>query len=375
MFRLFSKELAEMKNEKEIIEQRKDDHLEICCNNKYDIEMSKTNGFEDIQFVPRAVPEINFEDINLECDFLEHHFQFPIFLSSMTGGVREGKKMNEKIAKVAEELQIGMGVGSQRAAILDPTLRDTFSIVRDVAPTAFIAANIGAVQLNYNFSFRQVLKAIEMIKADALILHFNALQEIVQPEGDKNFANLLGKISKLNKELDCPIIAKEVGCGMSFEDGSALVDAGVKVIDVAGAGGTSWSKIEAIRAKQQLAISNQEIGELFGDWGLSTAVSTLEISELSDKVGIISSGGIRNGLEAAKALALNANLVGTALPIARILKDGTETQLLESINRLIQEIKTAMFLVGAKNLEELRSVPLVIVGKTSQWLSARGFEY
>lgn len=362
------------KNDKQIIEHRKDDHLEICCSDKYDIEMSVSNGFEDILFVPRAVPEINFDKINLKCKFLGHNFSSPIFLSSMTGGVQAAKNMNEKIARVAEKLQIGMGVGSQRAALLDPSLADTFSVVREVAPTAFIAANIGAVQLNYNVTFKQIQKAVEMIKADALILHLNPLQEVVQPEGDRNFEKLLPKIAKLSKELDCPIIAKEVGSGIAIEDGNALIEAGVQAIDVAGAGGTSWSKIEAVRAQQQMKLTNQKIGELFGNWGLPTAVSTLEISKLSENVEIITSGGIRNGLEAAKALALRANLVGMALPIAQILKDGTEIQLIESITLFIQELKTAMFLVGATNLEALKSVPLAIVGKTAQWLSARGFD-
>ncbi len=362
------------KNDKPIIEQRKDDHLEICCSDKYDVEMSISNGFEDILFVPRAIPEIDFDKINIESNFLGHHFSSPIFLSSMTGGVQEAKSMNEKIARIAEKLQIGMGVGSQRAALLDPSLADTFSIVREVAPTAFIAANIGAVQLNYNVTIKQVKKTVEMIQADALILHLNPLQEVVQPEGDRNFEKLLPKIAKLSKELSCPLIAKEVGSGIAIEDGNALIEAGIQVIDVAGAGGTSWSKIEAIRAQQQMKFTNQKIGELFGNWGLSTAVSTLEISKLSENVEIISSGGIRNGLEAAKALALKANLVGMALPIAQILKDGTEIQLIESITLFIQELKTAMFLVGATNLKDLRSVPLAIVGKTAQWLSARGFD-
>ena len=364
-----------LNKEKDNIEQRKDDHLEICCNKNYEIEMGKTTCFEDIQFVPRAVPEINFNNIDLSCRFLGHQFNFPIFLSSMTGGVQQGKAINEKIAKVAEKLKIGMGVGSQRAAIFNASLRDSFSIVRKVAPTAFIAANLGAVQLNNDVTPKEVAIIIDMIQADALILHFNALQEIVQPEGDRNFANLLQKIAELSDEIDCPIIAKEVGCGISFEDGSALVDVGVKAIDVAGAGGTSWSKIEAIRAQQQKQTSNQKIGELFADWGLPTALSTLEISDLADEIEFITSGGIRNGLDAAKALALNASLVGIALPIARIAKDGTEIQLIESINHFIQEIKTTMFLVGAKNLEILREVPLVIAGKAAEWLSARGFNY
>ncbi len=352
---------------------RKIDHLEICCDDNYDVEMSKSTGFEDILFVHKAAPEINFDEITLDTQFLKHKFNFPIFISPITGGAKEAKKINKMLGKIAEKYSIGIGVGSQRAALEDSSLESTFKVVRENAPTAFVAANLGAIQLNNDYGFEEVNNVIEMISANALVLHLNPLQEIIQPEGDTNFRNLIPKIAKMGKELKQPVIVKEIGSGIALEEANKLVGANVAAIDIAGAGGTSWSKVEAIRANQQGYDVNSRVGELFGNWGIPTAYSTLEVSLLKDKIEIISSGGIRNGLQAAKALAIGANLVGIALPIVRISRTSTEKQLINYIEQFIQELKTAMFLVGAKNLDELKQVPLAFVGKIAQWLTARGF--
>jgi isopentenyl-diphosphate delta-isomerase len=334
--------------------------------------MDKTTGFEDIHFIPKALPDIDFDDINLSTKFLNHKFNYPIFISSITGGTKKAKKINEKLAKLAEKFSIGMGVGSQRAAIEDNSEIDSFTIIRDFAPNAFLAANLGAIQFNNDFTLNHAKAAIEMIDANALILHLNPLQEVIQPEGDRNFKNLSEKILELNTKLEYPIIIKEVGSGISFEIVKTLVESNIAVVDIAGAGGTSWSQIEAIRAEQQGLIKQQKTGKLFKDWGIQTAVSTAEIATLRNQIEIISSGGIRNGLQAAKALSLGAHLIGIGLPFACQASSATEKQLIDWLEQFIHELKTAMFLIGAITVEDLRLSPLVITGKTLEWLNSRG---
>jgi len=353
---------------------RKQDHIEICCNKLHEIEMTVTTGFEDIRFVPNALPDINFADINLNTKFLNHNFNYPIFISSITGGTKLANKINTRLAKLAEKFKIGIGVGSQRAALEDKANTDSFTIVRQEAPNAFVAANLGAVQFNNEFTIIHAEKAIEMINADALILHLNPLQEVIQPEGNTNFSNLTAKIKEIGKELRQPLIVKEVGSGISRDIALDLVDGGIPAIEVAGAGGTSWSQIEAIRAKQQGLTKQQKVGELFKNWGLPTAVSTIEVSKFQDRIEIISSGGIRNGLQAAKALAIGAKLVGIALPLACLAATGTVKQLIDWLEQFIYELKTAMFLVGAEELEGLHYAPMAVTGKTAEWLTVRGLD-
>jgi isopentenyl-diphosphate delta-isomerase len=353
---------------------RKQDHIEICCNKLHEIEMTVTTGFEDIRFVPNALPDINFADINLNTKFLNHNFNYPIFISSITGGTKLANKINTRLAKLAEKFKIGIGVGSQRAALEDKANTDSFTIVRQEAPNAFVAANLGAVQFNNDFTIKHAEKAIEMINADALILHLNPLQEVIQPEGNTNFSNLTAKIKEIGKELRQPLIVKEVGSGISRDIALDLVDGGIPAIEVAGAGGTSWSQIEAIRAKQQGLTKQQKVGELFKNWGLPTAVSTIEVSKFQDRIEIISSGGIRNGLQAAKALAIGAKLVGIALPLACLAATGTVKQLIDWLEQFIYELKTAMFLVGAEELEGLHYAPMAVTGKTAEWLTVRGLD-
>ncbi|MHA1587100.1 MAG: type 2 isopentenyl-diphosphate Delta-isomerase [Candidatus Heimdallarchaeota archaeon] len=368
------REISGMTNKKVSDEtaNRKQDHIEICCNKLHEIEMSVTTGFEDIHFVPNALPDINLDNINMNTEFLKHDFDYPIFISSITGGTKLAKKINSRLAKLAEKYNIGMGVGSQRAAIEDEANTDSFTIVRQHAPNAFVAANLGAVQFNYDFTIKHAEEAVEMINADALIVHLNPLQEVIQPEGNTNFSNLTTKIKEIGKKLKQPLIVKEVGSGISQDIALDLVDGDIPVIDVAGAGGTSWSQIEAIRAKQQGLTKEQRVGELFKDWGLPTAVSTIEVGKFRDRVEIISSGGIRNGLQAAKALAIGAKLVGIALPLACLAATGTEKQLINWLEQFIYELKTTMFLVGAEELEGLQYAPMTVTGKTAEWLTARG---
>ncbi|NHK30096.1 MAG: type 2 isopentenyl-diphosphate Delta-isomerase [Asgard group archaeon] len=364
-------DMAEQKPSDKIT-KRKQDHIDICLNFTSEIEMNKTTGFEDIHFIPKALPDIDFDDINLSTKFLNHEFKYPIFISSITGGTKKAKKINENLAKLAKRFGIGIGVGSQRAAIEDNLEINSFTIVRDFAPNAFVAANLGAIQFNNNFTMNHAKEAIKMINANALILHLNPLQEVIQPEGDRNFDNLTEKIVELNKKLNHPLIIKEVGSGISFEIVKTLIDNKIAVVDIAGAGGTSWSQIEAIRAEQQGQIKQQKTGKLFKNWGIPTAVSTAEVATLRDQIEIISSGGIRNGLQAAKALSLGANLVGIGLPLACLASSGTEKQLIDWMEQFIHELKTAMFLIGVPTVEDLLLAPLVVTGKTLEWINSRG---
>jgi isopentenyl-diphosphate delta-isomerase len=350
---------------------RKDDHLAICTDKNTNIEMSKSNGFEDLHFIHKALPEINFDDIDLSVNFLNFDLDYPIFISPITGGTTEAKKINKILARVASKFNIAMGVGSQRSAIEDPTISDTFSIVRKEAPKTFIAGNLGAIQFNNDYSIKQANEAIKMLDANALILHLNPLQEVIQPEGQTNFGDLIEKIEEICEKLEQPVIVKEVGSGISYDDAELLAEIGVQCIDVAGAGGTSWAEIEAIRANDQGYEDKQALGMLFKNWGIPTAMSTAEIGLLREDIQTISSGGIRNGIEAAKAIYLGGNLVGTALPILRAAMIGQEEVELW-LNRFIQELKTTMFLIGAKNIDDLISAEVVYSGKLANWIDERG---
>ncbi len=338
---------------------RKLDHINICL--KEDVISRVKNGFQDITFVHRALPEIDKDDIDTGTNFFGKTISAPIIIAGMTGGHSKAKEINENLALAAQELNIPMGVGSQRAAIDDETLEDTFSIVRDAAPDAFLIANLGAVQFAKEYGIREAKKAVEMIKADAIAIHLNPLHEAMQPEGDVNFKNCLEEIGKL--KLKVPVIAKETGGGIAREEAKKLEDAGVKGIDVGGLGGTSFSAVESFRNE------DNDMGRLFWDWGIPTAISTIECAEYTD-LEIIATGGMRNGIEAAKALALNASACGIALPLlgkaTRSHKD-----VIKEIKRVVEELRAAMFLVGAQNIQDLIKTNLIIRGNTKKWLESR----
>ena len=282
----------------------------------------------------------------------------------MTGGTEIATQINASIAEAVEKLGLGMGVGSQRAAIEDRKLEKTYAIARKKAPNAFLIANIGGVQLVRGYGIKEVKKVVEMIDADAVVVHLNALQEAVQPEGQTNFNGLLAKIGEIASALDTPVIVKETGAGICAEDAKALEAAGVKAIDVGGVGGTSFAAVEYYRGKNSL-------GEAFWDWGIPTAISVIETTQ-SVKLPVVASGGVRSGLDIAKALALNANLASVSQPVLEAaVKSSVETENLLSF--LIEELRNVMFLVGAKNIDCLAKVPLVISGATAEWLKTRGF--
>jgi isopentenyl-diphosphate Delta-isomerase len=350
--------------------KRKIDHIRICLDNKAQAK-NATAGFEDIQLVHRALPEVNKQKINLSNSFLGKKFSAPIIVGAMTGGTEEATEINASIAVAVEKLGLGMGIGSQRAALENKRLEKTYSIARKKAPHAFLIANIGGVQLVHGYGVKEVKQIVEMIDADAVAVHLNALQEAVQPEGQTNFKGVLAKIGELASALDTPVIAKETGAGISAEDAKALENAGVKAIDVGGVGGTSFAAVEFFRSNGKGDGVQRFLGETFWDWGISTVVSLIEAAQ-TVKLPLIASGGIRSGTDVAKALALNASLASISQPILQTaVKGAKETE--DKLSFLIEELRNVMFLVGAENMTDLAKTPVVITGKTAEWLLARGF--
>jgi isopentenyl-diphosphate delta-isomerase len=333
--------------------KRKAEHIRVSL--KRDVQARQaTTGFENIRFIHRALPEIDKEKISLSATVFGHKFSAPLIVGAITGGTLEATKINSAVAEAVEELGLGMGVGSQRAA-----------------PTAFLIANIGGVQLVNGYGIREVKKAIEMIEADAIAVHLNSLQEAVQPEGQTNFKGILAKISELAEELDKPIIAKETGAGIAWEEAKKLESAGVKGIDISGAGGTSFAAVEHYRAEKRGTSFQCMLGDVFWDWGVPTAASLVEVSQ-TVRIPIIASGGLRSGVEMAKALALGANLASLSHPILQAAVKGVK-ETVSVLSLLIEELRNSMFLVGADSVQALRKVPIVITSETAEWLRIRGF--
>jgi isopentenyl-diphosphate delta-isomerase len=350
-------------------EDRKQEHIRICLERE--IESIIPAGFNDITLIHNAVPEINLEEVNLQCTFLGHKLLAPIMVTAMTGGHEEAVPINRHIAQAVETLGLAMGVGSQRAAIEDPALAPSFSITRENAPTAFLIGNIGAPQLSLGYDVKEAEIAINMLKANALAIHFNAAQEAIQPEGEAHFSGVLQALRRLTKSLSIPIIAKETGAGLNPDNADDLVKAGVKALDVAGLGGTSWPAVEVERAKAEDAMK-ATLGRWFTDWGIPTAIATYEITQKIPSIPVIASGGIRTGVDIAKAIALGADIGGVALPVlSSAILDAKAVQVY--LETLIQGLKATMFLVGANTLEDLAKTPLIVKGATRNWLELCGY--
>jgi isopentenyl-diphosphate delta-isomerase len=349
--------------------KRKDEHIRICLDEKAQAR-NVTAGFEDIQLLHRALPEADKAKISLQTTFLCKPFAAPIIVGAMTGGTPKATQINASIAEAVEKLGLGMGLGSQRAAIENSELEKTYRVAREKAPHAFLIANVGGVQLVHGYGAKEVQRIVEMIDADAVAVHLNALQEAVQPEGQTNFKGVLGKIAEIAAAIEVPVIVKETGAGISSEDAKALEEAGVKAIDVGGVGGTSFAAVEYYRASPKEGTQHY-LGEALWDWGIPTAVSLIEVSQ-TVKLPLIASGGVRSGTDIAKALALGAGLAGTIQPILETAVKGTEATE-KKLRCLMEELRNVMFLTGVEKVADLASTPVVITGKTAQWLTARGF--
>jgi len=331
---------------------RKADHIRI--NLDKDVRSGLTNGLENYHFVHRALPEMDLVEVNPALTIFGKTLAAPILISSMTGGTPEAVVINRNLATAAQAAGVAMGVGSQRAGIEHAELAYTFQ-VRKYAPTILLFANLGAVQLNYSYTVDQCRRAVDMIEADALILHLNALQEALQPEGDTRFAGLLARIEKVCRALPVPVVAKEVGWGISADDARRLADAGVAAIDVAGAGGTSWSQVEMYRMQDE---SLARVAATFRDWGIPTAESILAVRKAAPGVIVFASGGLRDGIDIAKCIALGASLGGMAGPF---LKAGARSadERLALVKEIERELRVCMFAAGAHSLADLQQTPLV----------------
>ncbi len=341
--------------------ERKSDHLTISLEK--DVSFSElSTGLENFRFLHRALPEADYSSIALSTPLFGKELSAPLFISSMVGGIPEAAEINKTLARAAREYGIAMGVGSQRCAVEDPDKAETFR-VRDIAPDILLFANIGAVQLNYGFGPGECRKAVDMIEADGLILHLNPLQEALQDEGNTNFKNLLEKIERVCAALSTPVIVKEVGWGISGDVARLLCDAGVAGIDTAGSGGTSWSEVESYRTGN---IQKKAMARTFASWGIPLTESITAVRNSVPDIPVIASGGITNGLEAAKAIALGADIAGIGLPFLKAAVQ-SEKKLHADIALIIAELKLAMFCTGAQDISSLRnSLSLERISRVTQ---------
>ena len=328
------------------IDQRKADHIKI--NLEKDVRSALTTGLENYHFIHEALPELDLAQIDTSLSLFGKELSAPILISSMTGGTSDAEAINLRLAEAAQEMKVAMGVGSQRAAIENLDQAKTFQ-VRRVAPDILLFANLGAVQLNYGYGLEQCRLAVDMIEADALILHFNPLQEAVQDAGDTNFAGLAKQIEEICKQVGVPVIAKEVGWGISERTAKRLVDCGVSAIDVAGAGGTSWSQVEMYRAPDEFT---RQLAATFVGWGIPTADSILNVKKAAPRMTVFASGGIKDGLDIAKAIALGATLGGMAGQFLKAAAISTKSAV-QMMKLTKRQIEVTMFAAGVGSLEGL----------------------
>jgi len=319
-------------------------------------------GFNDIHLVHQAVPELEIEEIDISVEFLGKRLECPIIINAITGGSELGRKINRDLAWLAARHGLGMAVGSQTIALDEPVWRDSFAAARKANPSGLLIANTGA-----DAGLSRACEAVAMIEADALQVHLNVPQEMAMAEGDRSFRGLLANISELTAQLGVPVIAKEVGFGLSRESALRLFDVGVRIFDNGGSGGTNFIRIEDKRA-------GMFMGEL-DDWGIPTAASLAEVLSLKLPARIIASGGIRSAHDIVKAIAMGADLCGIAGWFLRVLLEQDRSCLDRLIEGMIYRIKAALLMCGARNWNELKQKPLVILGETRSWLQARGVKF
>jgi len=356
------------------IKQRKLEHVNIAL--KQDVGVPQHANWNDIHFVHQALPEVDLDTIDTSVTFLGHTLRYPIFISSLTGGHPDVTTINRHLAQAAQRYGLALGVGSQRAAMLNPAVASSYAVTRDHAPDAFLIANIGAPQLipqtrHAAFTLAQVQSAIDMIKANALAVHMNSLQEAAQLEGDRQAVGEVSALKSLIQQMTIPVLAKETGAGICREQALLLRSCGVAAIDVGGAGGSSMSALEAARSQAHGDKQTRNIGLLYQDWGIATPVAVVE--SMVAQLPIIATGGVRNGLDVARALALGATLVGIGFPFLKAASESYESvcELLESI---VAQLKVAMQLSGSATIDQLRRADVVVTGATREWLTLRGFE-
>ncbi|HEX6253849.1 MAG TPA: type 2 isopentenyl-diphosphate Delta-isomerase [Nitrososphaera sp.] len=352
----------------EVIKQRKKEGIDIPLQKNVQAKTTSTY-LEYVRLVHNALPEVDYDDIDTSMTFLGKRFSAPIIIDSMTGGTDEATVINGRLGELAEKYGFGMGLGSQRAGLKSEQLAATYSIARKNAPNAFLIANIGGAQLSKGFTVDEAKKIIKMIGANALVVHLNPLQELVQPEGEPRYKGILAQISELAKTIDVPLIVKEVGAGISKEVAIKLEMANVSAINIAGAGGTTWAGVEKIRAESLKDDLKKHLGEMFWDWGIPTAASLIEVRR-AVKLPLIASGGLRNGLEVAKCIALGASMAAMAYPFLQTAAQSRES-LFAFADTILAELKSTMFLVGAKNIAALASSRYILTGMLAHEVSSR----
>ena len=351
------------------ISNRKLEHIEITLYER--VEGFSSTYLDDVILVHQALPGFRFSEVDTSASVFGKKVEAPVVISGMTGGAPELRAINEKLATLAQKFGVAMGVGSQRAGIENPNLRDSFSVVRKVAKDVPIIGNVGAPQIARGYGVRELSEAVQMIEADAVAIHFNPAQEVFQPEGEPDYPDtILDSLRDISRDLGVPLIMKETGCGLSREFARKAAARGLKNFDVQGAGGTSWVAVEMYRAERK-GTWKAESAKLFAGWGIPTAASIVEVRYEVPDAFVIGSGGIRNGLEGAKALALGADMVGMALPFLKAISLSKGEEFLRNF---VFELKTAMFLSGARSLRDLRRSPIIIQNRLLNWVNQRGID-
>jgi isopentenyl-diphosphate delta-isomerase len=358
--------ISEENLEASLTRRRKIEHIEICLEEE--IQTVRSTMLEDILLVHNALPEINKDSIDLTTNFLGLRSAAPIMIAAMTGGHSQTYDINKRLAEAAQEVRIPIGVGSQRAAIEDPSLSNTFRVVREAAPSVPVIANIGASHVEY------ATDAIEMIDADVLAIHLNPLQEAVQPEGDCDSEGTTENIAEIVDNVDIPVLVKETGAGISAEVAGRLEEIGVDAIDIGGVGGTSWSAVEYYRAKREGNTMKERLGKEFWNWGLPTALSVILVVDSTD-LDVVATGGIRTGIDVAKVLSLGAIAAGVAHPLLNPAVNGNTDDVIAELKAIIEGLKVAMYLTGCRRVEELAARPLIIQGELLQSLRSFDIDY
>ena len=357
----------------EEIERRKGEHLTLAAGEG--VETRSPAGWDDVHLIHDALPDVDARDVDLGVELLGHALRLPLVISGMTGGHQAALEVNRVLAGAAERYGVAFGVGSQRAALRDPSLVPTYAIARETAPSAFVIGNIGISQLldqpgEPALRQQDIARVIEMIRADALAVHLNFLEEMVQPEGQTRAHGASDALRALVRACAVPVIAKETGAGIGRTTALRLSDLGVRAIDVGGVGGTSFAAIEARRARDRGEDRRALLGERFTDWGLPTAVAVVGASATG--LPIVATGGVRSGHDAAKALALGASAVGVGRPLLQAALKGAGA-VDEWIAQFELELRTATFLAGVRGVADLRSAPRVITGSTKEWIAQLGY--